>query len=262
MPNFSLRGNVNFGANTNLTPGKDLWSSNGSSNLLDNLNDYSQMNTNGSISIPSSALYTLVFTCNAKELNYSGTGIISILYTPINGSNSFILASKDINTTIEHTMPFMTGDVLSPIFSFGTAYSVSLSSPTTFTGFQYSQANASKAYYYYASTSIPPIVNQQPRILDFSGTVTTGFQVTIPITVDGTVNGLACFQYITSILAIAQSPVKTNSVNSMLLCSLDPTVNMKLVVVNVSTGNTVVVGGAALQTPPNGAIVYLTVKGW
>lgn len=262
MPSYGLTGSITFQSNTNTTPSKTNWISNGSSNPNDCTSDYKWMNSTGGVVIQNSGLYTLTFTCNAAELNYSGSGVISISYVPSNGS-AFIISTQSIANIVQHTMPFNAGDILTPIFNLATAYTANCTVPTVLTSFQLVLANATNPYFYYSSTNVPPILNQQPRSLDFIGSLSSGFQVVIPITLDGTTTGTPCFQNITSAIATATSSSKTTSVSNILFTSLDPIPSsLKTITVNVGTGNTIVVGGSPIQAAPANTVIYLTVKGW
>lgn len=266
MPLFGLQGALSFPAGSNYTPPKTNWASIESSSANDNAQSYALMDAQGNITLPMTAVYMIIFNISRNELSYTDTSTISVLYTPVSGSTPFILGTNS-SGTFQHIMSFNAGDKLTPIYNFASACSASLPQASVANTFRITFMDPAKLYMYQASTSSLPLSNPAPRILCFSGVLTTGFQVVLPLTIDGTVTGPAIFQTITGMTSTAVASSTTTNVMNTLMTSIDPvSSNLKTVTVNVATGTTVttllVGSNYTLKAAPAGTIVYLNVFGW
>ncbi|RYE18737.1 MAG: hypothetical protein EOP45_13680 [Sphingobacteriaceae bacterium] len=266
MPIFGSIGNWSSTANAIFLPTKLNWSSIGASDENTQLMDYSLMNVDGSITIQTSGLYRITIYCSSNELNYIGTGKVSIVYRPLNGT-AFTLGGVSLDSNFIHIMSLTMGDIIIVQYSFNSPVNRTFALPSTINVIQLDYVDPNKYYAYYASTAIAPLLNPQPRTLDFSGVLSSGYQVKIPLTIDSTLTGAAAFQNITSITATAVSSVASTSAANILVTSLNPVpTSLKYVIVNIGQGtviSTLLAGSnMTIVSAPSGSIVYLTVRGW
>jgi hypothetical protein len=266
MPIFGSSGNWSSSSKTIFIPTKLNWSSIGASDANTQLMHYNLMNVDGSITIQTSTLYRLMVNCSASELNYTGTGKVTVMYQPLNGS-IFTLGVVNLNSIFVHTMSFSVGDKLAVQYSFDSPMSYNFTAPSPINTIQLDYVDPNHYYAYYASMATPPLLNPQPRTLDFSGVLSSGYQIKIPLTIDSTLTGLAVFQVITSIVCTAVASVASNSASNILLTSLEPVPSsLKYVTVNIGQGtviSTLLAGSnMTIVSAPSGTIVYVTVRGW
>ncbi|RYE22387.1 MAG: hypothetical protein EOP45_08280 [Sphingobacteriaceae bacterium] len=266
MAVFGAFGTWSILGNAVYSPTKSNWASIGASDLTTQLSDATLMNTDGSITIATTGLYNLTVSFVASEFNFLGSGSISVLYVAV-GSTAFSLGSVPLTTSFLHTMTFNAGDQLVFRYTLSVPTTANFTIPSTSNCIRLNLVDASKPYFYYASTSIPPLLNPQPRSLDFRGVINSGFQVSIPITIDGKSTGIPAFITITGVSCVAVSPSATNSVTNVLTTSLDPIPSsLKFIVVNASQStiiNTLLASSAPTAVnPPAGTMIFLTVTGW
>ena len=206
-------------AASSVTPSNLQWACqpNGPPGVLQNT-DNTFMGSDGTITIPSSSYYDVTLCYTQSEFGYTGTapGVFNVMYYPPGSSTGYIIATCPITgssgsstSTCNEQYLQQTG-VVKVSVSMPVAYTAPFTVPCTKNYISLQANRSSKSIMsrqYCQSGSVPQPIRNAIE-LHIYGTITTGFKVTFPLTVDGTVNGRALFS---SIIPPTVTAILTNA---------------------------------------------------
>lgn len=259
-------------ASSSVTPTNLQWACqlNGPPDVLEDANN-TIMGSDGTITLPATSYYDVVLNYNQTEFGYTNTspGSYNMTYYAPGSTTGFLFMTCPITGTA--------GSVASVwnrlFFQQNGTIKISINMPVAYTANFVNPCNANyvsihavssmesiMSRQYGAAGSVPQRIRNAMELHTWA-TITSGYKVTFPLTVDGTTNGRALFSSIippniTAILTnAATSPINVPNI------SIDPysATNPQSITVSASVGTTLstvlVSAGAATQVaPPSGQI--------
>lgn len=259
-------------ASTAVTPSNTQWACqpNGPPGLLEDA-DNTIMATDGTVTLPTSSYYDVILNYNQAEFGYTGStsGAYNVTYYAPGASTGFLVLTCPISGTTNAMLSvsirpfFQQNGTLKISINMPVAYTANFNTPCT-ANFVSIHANPSSdsvmSRQYGQSGGVPQSIRNAMELHTWA-TITSGFKVTFPLTVDGTANGRSLFSSIippnvTAILTNAASaPINVPSL------AIDPysATNPQSITVSAAVGTTLstilVSAGAATQVaPPSGQV--------
>jgi hypothetical protein len=267
MTIYNSTGIWNLSQNASFAPSQSQWRSTSSSST-DRTSDLQLLSTNGAYVVPASGRYRIVYNCNDSA--FVG-GRFFMTFTPMGGTSFVLNTSTAITAGLQwkHIMSFQQGDTLQLSFILTTTTSITYNAANTNTHFlEYYQipSDIVMPVFYRANAGMPPTLITAPQLHFWSGTIKSGFQDVVPITVDGTTTGWPVFRTIIGAFVTPIAVTATTSIANALKGSVDPfPTDNKTITVNITAENTIntLIAGSSptARNPPVGTGYTLGVIG-
>ena len=242
--------------------------------------DNTLMASDGTLTLPVTSYYDIIFNYNQAEFGYTGNapGAFNLTYFAPGSTTGFLLLTCPITGGVNSTasswnrLYLQQSGTIKVSVNMPVAYTASFAVPCTS---NYISIHANQAVesimsrQYCQSGSVPQSIRNAIE-LHIYATITSGFKVTFPITVDGTTTGRALFS---SIIPPTVSAILTNAATAPINVpnlAIDPysATNPQSIIVSAAVGTTVttvlISAGAATQVaPPAGQVtIKLQVIGF
>lgn len=259
-------------AATPATPSNLQWACqpSGPPGVLQNA-DNTFMASDGTITIPSTSYYDVVLTYSQSEFGYTGSapGAFNVTYFTPGSSTGFIILTCPITGGVGSTasawnrLYLLQNGTIKVSVSMPVAYTAPFPIPCINNYFSL-HANRSVetiiARQYCQAGSVPQSIRNAIE-LHIYGTITSGFKVTFPLTIDGTATGRALFS---SIIPPTVTAILTNAATvpiNVPSLAIDPysATNPQSITVSAAVGTTVttllISAGVNTQVaPPSGQV--------